>query len=218
MRIMHVDASPKRVGSTSKLLSAYFIAQLQKGMTDLEVDYIDTSTQTPPHLTHDFIEAMYTPATLRSRAMQATLSYSDNLCARLLMSDMLVFAMPMYNFSMPSSFKALIDNLVRPDLTFCINKDGSTSGKLTHQRILFITTRGADFRVGISPWSGMDALTPALKSSFSFMGGDAPIFVDVQPLDNHNPIERHEVLAQAYLKLDAIALQWIANFRYMLSA
>lgn len=211
MRVMHVDASPKRTGSTSKMLSAYFISQLQKNMTDLEVDYIDTSIQTPPHLTHDFIEAMYTLPPHRSRAMQETLSYSDNLCARLLMSDILVFAMPMYNFSMPSSFKALIDNLIRPGLTFCINQDGSTTGKLTRQQVLFITTRGADLRPAISPWAYMDALTPALKSVFSFIGMDAPAFVDVQPLDNHDQRARDAILTQAYQQLDEIALQWATD-------
>ena len=207
MRVMHVDASPKRMHSSSKMLSAHFIQQLRQGIADIKVDYMDTSLNPPPHIDHAFIKAMYTPASARSNEMQQTLAYSDQLCARVLMSDMLVFAMPMYNFSMPSGFKALIDNLVRPGLTYTINNDG-ISGNLSRQKVLFITTRGADLRPGISPWAHMDALTPALKSAFSFIGADHPEFVDVQPLENNDVIARTEILDEACLHLSVIAHTW----------
>ena len=117
MRLMHVDASPKRQLSNSKMLSAYFVETLKKRIPGLTVDYLDLSVETPPHVSGDFAKATYTPAAERTDAMKKTLEYSDQLCARVLMSDLLVFAMPMYNFSMPSSFKAFIDNLVRTNLT-----------------------------------------------------------------------------------------------------
>ncbi|HSI27774.1 MAG: FMN-dependent NADH-azoreductase [Methylophilus sp.] len=210
MRVMQVDASPKRTHSSSKMLSAHFIQQLRQRIADIEVDYIDTSLNPPPHIDHAFIEALYTPAADRSIAMKEALSYSDNLCARALMADMLVYAMPMYNFSMPSSFKALIDHLVRANLTYTLNADGTTTGNLSRQKVLFITTRGADLVPG-SPWEKMDALRPALSSAFSFMGADDPVFVDVQPLDNHDVISEKEVLDQAYQTLNAIAQHWVTG-------
>lgn len=212
MRVMHVDASPKITGSGSKMLSAYFIAQLQQRIVGLKVDYIDTSVQTPPHISHDFIEAMYTPAAHRNLQMKNVLLYSDNLCARVLMADMLVFAMPMYNFSMPSGFKALIDNLVRPGLTYVTDADGNITGNLSRQKVLFITTRGADLRQESSQWAHMDALTPALRSAFSFMGAENPSFVDVQPLEDNDLISKTSVLNRACLDLEAIAKCWINDF------
>ncbi|MGP1717569.1 MAG: FMN-dependent NADH-azoreductase [Methylophilus sp.] len=210
MRVMQVDASPKRAHSSSKMLSAYFIERLRKSMPDIDVDYMDTSIEAPPHLTPAFIEAMYTPATDRSLAMKQVLSYSDKLCARALMADMLVCAMPMYNFCMPSSFKAFIDHLVRLNLTYTLNADGTTTGNLSRQKILFITTRGADLRPG-SPWQKMDALRPALTAAFSFMGADDPVFVDVQPLESHDAVLKATVLDQARLSLDSIAQRWLAD-------
>lgn len=211
MRLMHVDASPKRQLSNSKMLSAYFVETLKKHIPGLTVDYLDLSVETPPHVSGDFAKATYTPAAERTDAMKKTLEYSDQLCARVLMSDLLVFAMPMYNFSMPSSFKAFIDNLVRTNLTYNFHEDGTTTGNLTRQKTLFITARGADLRPGLSPWSHMDALTPALKSPFAFLGVENPWFVDAQPLQFSDQVAREEALKRACSELDAVAQEWVAS-------
>lgn len=211
MRVLHVDASPKRTGSSSKMLSAYFMQQLKQVTPDMAIDYMDIAAHTPPHISHAFIQAMYEPAASRSREMQQVLSYSDQLCACALMADALVFAMPMYNFCMPSSFKAFIDHLVRPGLTFTMNADGTTTGNLSRQKLLFITTRGSDLRSS-SPWAYMDALTPALKSAFSFIGADDPIFVDVQPQDIDDEGAKTSILNDARNRLDAIAKDWGNNY------
>lgn len=215
MRLMHVDASPKATLSNSKMLSAYFVEQLKQQLTGLEIDYLDLSVNTPPHVSGEFAKATYTPADQRSHAMKKNLAYSDQLCARVMMSDLLVFAMPMYNFSMPSSFKAFIDNLVRTNLTYTFNADGSTSGMLTRQKVIFITSRGADLRPGLSPWSHMDALTPALKAPFAFMGVEAPWFVDAQPLQFSDQSAREAALNRAYADLNTVASTWVTQLDHL---
>ena len=211
MRLMHVDASPKSLHSNSKMLSAYYVDLLKQQIPDLEIDYLDLSVDTPPHVNGDFAKATYTPASERTGEMKKVLEYSDNLCARVIMSDLLVFAMPMYNFSMPSSFKAFIDNLVRTNLTYNFNEDGTTTGNLTRQKVIFITARGADLRPGLSPWSHMDALTPALRSPFAFLGVENPHFVDAQPLQFSDQPAREEALQRAYTELDIVAKEWISQ-------
>ncbi len=211
MKVLHVDASPKRTASSSKMLSAYFMQQLKQAIPDMAIDYMDIAAHTPPHISQAFIEAMNEPAASRSREMQLVLSYSDQLCACALMADALVFAMPMYNFCMPSSFKAFIDHLVRPGLTFTPNADGTTTGNLSRQKLLFITTRGSDLRPS-SSWAYMDGLTPALASPFSFMGADDPVFVDVQPLDIDDENARNSILTDARNRLGAIAKNWGKNY------
>lgn len=61
MRVLHVDANPKRTNSSSKMLSAHFMQQLKQIIPDMAVDYLDIAAHTPPHISHAFIEAMYTP-------------------------------------------------------------------------------------------------------------------------------------------------------------
>jgi len=93
MKIMHVDASAKRERSNSRALSRHFLERLRDEGVDLEIDYLDVSMDTPPHVTEAFAIATYTAEHDRTPAMKATLAESDALCNRLLAADAFVFAM-----------------------------------------------------------------------------------------------------------------------------
>ncbi|CAE6713370.1 FMN-dependent NADH-azoreductase [Paraburkholderia domus] len=210
MKIMHVDASAKRERSNSRALSRYFLERLREEGLDIEVDYLDVTVDTPPHVNEAFAIATYTPSHERTPAMKATLASSDALCKRLLDADALVFAMPMYNWSMPSAFKAFIDSITRTGLTYLFAEDGRIEGQLARQKVLFITSRGADLRVG-TPYSSMDALTPALKAAFGFLGVADPAFVDAQPLQFSDEAARLEALERARTELIAVAANWAGS-------
>lgn len=207
MKVQHVDASAKRERSNSRALSRYFIERLRSEGVELEIDYLDVTVDTPAHVTEAFAIATYTPEHERTSAMKATLAASDALCRRLLDADALIFAMPMYNWSMPSAFKAYVDNITRTGLTYVNTADGRYEGQLQRQKTIFITSRGADLRAG-TPLSSMDALTPALKAAFGFIGVANPTFVDAQPLQFADQPARAEALERAHRELDAVAAQW----------
>ncbi|ABE34538.1 (Acyl-carrier protein) phosphodiesterase [Paraburkholderia xenovorans LB400] len=207
MKIMHVDASAKRERSNSRALSRFFIERLREEGVELDVDYLDVTVDTPPHVSEAFAIATYTPEHERTAAMRAALADSDVLCRRLLEADALVFAMPMYNWSMPSAFKAFVDSVTRTGVTYVNTADGRIEGQLGRQKVLFITSRGADLRPG-TPFSSMDALTPALKAAFGFLGVADPAFVDAQPLQFSNQEARAEALERARAELSTVAAAW----------
>ncbi len=209
MKIFHVDSSAKRERSNSRALSRQFIDNLRAEGVDVEVDYLDVTVDTPPHVTEAFAIATYHQEHERTDAMRATLAPSDALCQRLLEADALVFAMPMYNWSMPSAFKAFIDTVTRPGITYKMDAEGNIVGQLSRQKVLFITTRGADLRPG-NVFSSMDALTPALKAAFGFIGVDAPQFVDAQPLQFSDQEARNDALKRAHAELADVASAWAA--------
>ncbi|WP_268959020.1 NAD(P)H-dependent oxidoreductase [Paraburkholderia solitsugae] len=97
-------------------------------------------------------------------------------------------------------------------LTYVFTDDGQTAGQLARQKVLFITTRGADLRAG-SPYSSMDALTPALKAAFGFLGVADPSFVDAQPLQFSDEAARIEALERARTELTAVAANWAASVK-----
>ncbi|MGF6772224.1 FMN-dependent NADH-azoreductase [Paraburkholderia sp. GAS199] len=211
MKILHVDASAKRERSNSRALSRFFLERLREQGVEFEVDYLDVSVDTPAHVTEAFAIATYTPEHERTEAMKATLAPSDELCRRLIEADAFVFAMPMYNWSIPSAFKAYIDNIIRTNLTYVNTADGRIEGVLTRQKALFVTSRGADLRAG-SPYASMDALTPALRAAFGFIGVNAPVFVDAQPLQFSDQAARTEALERARAELTAVAADWASSF------
>jgi FMN-dependent NADH-azoreductase len=207
MKLMHVDASPKRLRSNSRGLAQYFLRRLREQVPDLVVDYLDVTVDTPPHTSEAFAIATYTPEADRTAEMRATLADSDRLCRRLLEADALVFAMPMYNFSIPSAFKAFIDAIVRTEVTYKVTPEGAYAGQLSRQKVLFITSRGADLRPG-GAFEAYDALTPALKAAFGFLGVSDPQFVDAQPLQFADPPAREAALRRAEAALDTVAKAW----------
>ncbi|MBN3754913.1 NAD(P)H dehydrogenase [Paraburkholderia sp. Tr-20389] len=209
MKIFHVDSSAKRERSNSRALSREFIENLRAEGVDVEVDYLDVTVDTPAHVTEAFAIATYHPEHERTEAMRGTLAPSDALCKRLLEADAFVFAMPMYNWSMPSAFKAFIDNVTRTGVTYKNSEEGTIVGQLNRQKTLFITTRGADLRPG-TVFSSMDALTPALKAAFSFIGVNEPCFVDAQPLQFSDQEARTEALKRAKAELAGVAAEWAA--------
>ncbi len=196
--------------SNSRALSAYFVEQVRERVPDLSVDYLDLAVDIPPHVTESFAIATYTPADRRSPEMMAALAYSDAMCTRLLDADALLFAMPMHNWSMPSTFKAFVDGIVRTDITYKITADGQYVGVLGGKKVLFLTTRGADLRPG-SPFADMDALTPALRAAFGFIGVREPLFVDAQPVQFADPDARAEALDRARAELVSVARLWAGS-------
>lgn len=207
MKIMHVDASPRRAWSNSRALSAYFIDCLKRESVDVDVDYLDVTVDTPAHTSEAFAIATYTPPQDRTPEMKECLKASDALCERMLSADALLFAMPMYNFSIPSAFKAFIDNIVRAGVTYKVSPEGAYVGQLSRQRVLFVTSRGADLRPG-GPFQDYDALTPALRSAFGFIGVTSPTFVDAQPLQFADAEARAAALVRARSELESVAQAW----------
>lgn len=210
MKIMHIDTSAKIAEkSNSRMLGNFFINLLQKQNITVEIDYLDLTKDIQPHLTPEFVVATYKPENERTFEMKQALVASDAMCQRVINADALVCCLPMYNWTIPSTFKTFIDTIIRTGVTYDLFPDGSTKGKLTNKKVLFITTRGADLRSGA--FQHMDAMTPVLKASFGFLGVNNPQFVDAQPLQFSDQESRLHALARAKEELTNLAKQWVAK-------
>ena len=111
--ILHLDASARGEASHSRLISGEFVQAWLQAHPGDTVTYRDLGHQPIPHVTEAFIYAMYTPAEARTPEQKAALALSDELIGELQAADLYVFGIPMYNFSVPSVFKAYIDQVVR---------------------------------------------------------------------------------------------------------
>jgi FMN-dependent NADH-azoreductase len=207
MKLLHIDSSPKGDRSNSRLLTRFFVDQLRARVENLVVDAMDLSNNPPPHPTAIFASAIYTPAEQRTAEMNAATKVSDALCRQLLDADTAVFGMPMHNWCMPSVFKAYIDNIIRMGVTFLPQPNGKYKGMLAGKPLLFVTSRGGDLRPG-SPYEKMDALTPAVRTAFEFIGADQITFVDAQPLQFADPDARAAAIDRAKADLTHVADRW----------
>lgn len=123
--LLHIDSSarPGRSGeqphgSHSRRLTARFMQRWQALRPADNVIRRDVAAAPPSPVTGQWVHAAFTPPGRREGWMRATLAESDALVDELLAADLLVIGAPMYNFGMPSTLKAWIDNIVRVGRTF----------------------------------------------------------------------------------------------------
>jgi FMN-dependent NADH-azoreductase len=95
-----------------------FVDQWMQAHPNDTVTYRDVGRYPVPHVDEAWIAAAYAPEV--SPALQQGIQVSDQLVDEFLSADLYVFGIPMYNFSIPSTFKAYIDQIVRPGRTFSL--------------------------------------------------------------------------------------------------
>ena len=124
-RLLHIDSSARSGrsgeqphGSHTRRLSARFVRQWQALRPRDVVVHRDLAACPPTPVTGEWVHAAFTPPAQRAPWMQAVLAESDALVDELISADLIVIGVPMYNFGMPSTLKAWIDNIVRVGRTF----------------------------------------------------------------------------------------------------
>ena len=96
------------------------------------------------------------------------ISVSDELVEEFLGCDRFIFGVPMYNFNIPSTFKAYIDQIVRAGKTFAVGPNGY-EGLVKDKKALFVTSSGGSYGPG-SPAAAMNFQEPYLRTVFGFIG------------------------------------------------
>jgi FMN-dependent NADH-azoreductase len=113
------------------------------------------------------VNAITLPAEKRSPAQSVAIAVSDALVDELLAADVLVLAVPMYNFGVPSSLKAWIDRVVRAGRTFAYNENGP-QGLATGKKAIVVLARGGVYSDG--PMRPLDYQESYLRSVLGFIG------------------------------------------------
>ena len=152
MRVLRLDASANPGESSSKKLGDGLIRRLQQ--TGIEPSFIDD----------EWIEANLTAADDRSEIQRQRLAFSDSLIEELKWADHIVLTTPMYNFGVPATLKAWIDQVCRAGITFRYTEDGPEGLLAGKTADIVITTGGALLE------SPVDFVSAYLKQVFAFIG------------------------------------------------
>ncbi len=115
---------------------------------------------------------------------------ADALIEELQAADLLVLAVPMYNFSVPSQFKAWMDHVARAGTTFKYTETGPV-GLLEDKKVIVITSRG-----GLHHGKSTDSQSPLLKTFLGFLGLHDVSFVYAEAL-NMGEEQREENITKA---------------------
>jgi len=173
-QILHIISSPRGEDSNSIKLSNAIIEKLKVQYPGSRIETLDLSKNEAPHLNAEHIGAFYTPAEYLTDANHKAAAYSNSAIDQLNATDIIVIGVPLYNFSIPSTLKAWIDQITRAGKTFKYDENGA-EGLIKGKKVYLAISTGAIYSEG--PWQAADLATPYLKTILSFLGiSDITVF------------------------------------------
>lgn len=133
-QILRIDTSIKGSASVSRRLTGRIVERLTTAHPGATVTERDLSEGVPA-IDAAWIGAVFTPAAQRGAEQTRIANYSDALLAEVKAADILVIALPVYNFGVPAQLKSWIDHLARKGETFVYGENGP-KGLLRNKRAI----------------------------------------------------------------------------------
>ncbi len=150
-------------GQSSKL-AEQFAAEWQKRNAGGRVLVRDLAADPAPHLSAEAFQGFGLPAGERSPGQQAAAVISDSLIAELRQADAVAIGLPMYNFTVPSTFKAWMDHVARVGVTFEYTESGPR-GLLEPKPVYVFAARGGQYE-----GTEADTQTGLVRNFLRFIG------------------------------------------------
>jgi FMN-dependent NADH-azoreductase len=163
--LLVIEVSPRFENSTSRMLTRVFVEEWRTANSGGTVITRDLVKTTIPFVDLSWIDAAALPPEARSPKMSAAIKLSDELISELKSADRIVIGTPMFNFAIPASLKAYIDQIVRVGLTVSADNQGLLTGKLAD----VIVASGGDFSPD-SPVQKYDQATGYIRQLLAWIG------------------------------------------------
>ncbi|MFP7572267.1 FMN-dependent NADH-azoreductase [Marivita sp. S2033] len=161
--ILRVESSIKGDAAVSRRLTDRIVARLVAANPDAVTVTRDLAAGIRP-VDGQWLGAVYTPTEARTESQQATAAYADALLDEVKAADVLVIALPVYNFGLPAQLKAWIDQLARKGETFRYTEAGP-EGLLPGKRAIVAYTSD-----GTKLGSEIDFASGYLRHILGFFG------------------------------------------------
>ncbi|HEY0297125.1 MAG TPA: NAD(P)H-dependent oxidoreductase [Bordetella sp.] len=201
MKTLVIKSSILGENSKTKVLVDHFTARIKQADPAGTITVRDLGAQPVPYFDGATIGALFTPADARSAAQKEVVAFSDSLVAELFDADRIVFAVPIYNFSLPAQLKSYIDYVSRAGVTFRYTPEGVPEGLVTGKEVIVLGARG-----GKAEGTPHDTLTPYLTQILGFLGMTGITFVAAEGMAM-GPESATAGLEQAKARIDALAIK-----------
>lgn len=176
-KVLNISSSLFPAKSVSNQMAAELLLKLEAEHGELQVASRDFNDDGMPHLDAERVAAIAAPVSERSEAQQQIVDFADSLIQEVQEADILVIAMPMYNFSVPTMLKSWFDHVARAGVTFAYTENGP-KGLLRDKQAYLVTAMGGTHEPGQS-----DFVRPYLQLLMRFIGIEDIRFVTAQGLN-----------------------------------
>jgi len=198
MKTLIILASILGDRSNSKQLADHLVQRLRQTEPGGSIRVRDLAADPVPYFDGATAGALFTPADQRTAEQAAIVARSDALVAELFDADRIVFAVPVYNFSLPAQLKSYFDYIARAGVTFRYTPQGVAEGLIQGKQVLVLGARG-----GKAAGTPDDTLTPYLAQILGFVGLADPVFMYAEGMAM-GELAAQEGLALARQRIDAL--------------
>ncbi len=171
-KVLVINSSARTLSSRSRQLANAFIGHWKTIHANPVITLRELGNAPVPHINEIWVTAASKSQAVRSDEEIAVLETSDVFIAELRAADIIVLAVPMYNWSIPSTLKAYIDHVFRMNETWRFNPNDPKSyiGMLENKTLVLLLSRGSK---GYGPGDHNEQLnfqSTYLKTVFNIMG------------------------------------------------
>ena len=194
--ILRIDASMRREQSVSRMLATELSDALGARKPSSSLVSRDLALGVGM-VNEGWITANHQPEENRTSTQRALLALSDALVAELKAADVIIFAVPIYNFSIPAALKAWVDLIARSGTTYDFDAESyESTGLLVGKSAYAIITSG-----GTLAGSPHDFATGYLSHVLDFLGISDVNMIDATGVGR----DRVNALARARAEIKDIA-------------
>ena len=167
---------------------------------ELSLTQRDLAADPIPHLELDEFASWRVEPEQRTAQQRELTQRSDQLIEELQAHDVLVLAVPMYNFGVPTQLKAWFDRIMRAGVTFRYTENGP-EGLVKGKRAVLLFARGGQYA-----GTEMDNQTPHIKLMLSMIGIEDISVVFAEGL-NLGEARRDAALKEACQGIDSLVAE-----------
>ena len=176
--LLFVTASLMDENSKSRYVAAEYVDAWRTAHPGATVVERHLTPSNMPHLEMSTLGALGVAAAARTADQAKAVAFADGIIAQAEAADVIVLAVPMYNFSIPSTLKAWFDHLARAGRTFRYTANGP-EGLLKDKKVVAVISRGG-FYGEDSPMKAINFQDPYIRTILGFVGLTDVTFVAVE--------------------------------------
>ena len=206
-RLLFIEASPRKARSATSELANELIHAYRSKYSNAFVDHLDLWAKPLPEFDQAALDAKYavldgTTFTAPQRAAWNTIT---TMIDRLKAADVVVFSVPMWNFSIPYKLKHYLDLVLQPGLSFGHDAERGYFGLVNDKKAVCVFASGGEYKAG-TPEEAIDFQSKYLHFALGFIGITERHEVRVAPT-LQGQARTQEAKAQAKTQLQAIVDQ-----------
>lgn len=204
MNVLVVKANNRPEGISSKMYEAFM--KKIKGAEHLNIKVYDVFEEDMPHFGHDFFSAVQKEqnglelSDIEQRILVAKQKAMDVLKE----AEVIVFAFPLWNFTIPTKLQTFVDYVATSGFSFKYSPEGKLIQLMTDKKVILLNARGGIYST--PERAPLEMAVTYMKNTFNGMFGME--IIEEVVIEGHNAMRDRskEIIEEGLKKVVEVAV------------